>query len=129
MALGSGAIEGGRDGYRLGREPAFEVDLDDAARLVAESQRRLAAGAPALAATAATAALDVLGTPECWSANPTGRWVRRARARGDHAAARARQAAAAARRRASTGDHGRTHAPRPRPRPRTTRSTRPRTGC
>jgi DNA-binding SARP family transcriptional activator len=98
---GVGVIDGGRDGYRLGR--AVRVDLDDAARLVAESGRRLAADAPGLAATAAAAALDVLGTTGVLAGEPDGPWVQGARAQGTTLLRDARHAAAAAACR--TGDH------------------------
>jgi DNA-binding SARP family transcriptional activator len=82
MALGAGAVEGGRNGYRLGREPAVRVDLDEAVRLVGESRRRLAEGTPTLATAAATAALEVLGNVGVLVDEPDADWVRRARAEG-----------------------------------------------
>ena len=60
-ALGSETVEGGRSGYRLVVPPGCTVDIDDADRLVAEAETRLDAGQPALAATAATHALELLG--------------------------------------------------------------------
>jgi DNA-binding SARP family transcriptional activator/tetratricopeptide (TPR) repeat protein len=96
VALGPGAVEGGRHGYRLGRDPAVRVDLDDAARLVAESQRRLAEGTPVLAATAATAAMEVLGDAGVLTDQPDADWVQLARTEGATLLRAARLAAAAA---------------------------------
>ena len=96
VALGTGVIEGGRDGYRLGSPPTVRVDLDEATRLIAESRRRLADGAPALAATAATAALDMLGTAGVLVDQPDADWVRRARVDGDALLRDARHLVAAA---------------------------------
>jgi DNA-binding SARP family transcriptional activator len=58
--LGSGAITGGRRGYRLGTAPAVNVDLDEASALVAEAEGRLAAGEPTVAGGAAAGALELL---------------------------------------------------------------------
>ncbi|MDT4996738.1 MAG: hypothetical protein QOD45_806, partial [Pseudonocardiales bacterium] len=57
--LGAEAIVGGRGGYRLG--PAVEVDVTLARRLIEEAERRLA-GQPALAASAAERARQLLGS-------------------------------------------------------------------
>lgn len=59
--LGSDVIDGGRAGYRLVIPPGCTVDADDAGHLVEEAEGRLDAGQPALAATAAAQALEVLG--------------------------------------------------------------------
>jgi DNA-binding SARP family transcriptional activator/class 3 adenylate cyclase len=59
--LGSDVIEGGRSGYRLVVPAGCTVDTDDARRLVEEAETRLDAGQPALAATAAGHALELLG--------------------------------------------------------------------
>ena len=126
VALGTGVIEGGRDGYRLGPTPTVQVDLDEASRLIAESRRRLGDGAPALAATAATAALEVLGTAGVLVDEPDADWVRRARADGEALLREARHTAAAAACRSATP---RPPAPPPKPLSPPTRSTRPPTGC
>src|SRR4051812_21520632 len=44
--FGPDIIDGGRDGYRLGRAPAVKVDFDIAASLIDEAERRLAADEP-----------------------------------------------------------------------------------
>lgn len=59
--LGSDVIEGGRSGYRLVVPLGCTVDAEDAERLVEEAEDRLDAGQPALAATAAAQALELLG--------------------------------------------------------------------
>ncbi len=102
--LGRGCIERGQGGYRLGRPPSVRVDLDEAGQLVAEAQRLLAAGAPGPAATAAEAALDVLGPADVLAGELDADWVRRARAAGDVLLREARHAAAAAG--CATGDLG-----------------------
>jgi class 3 adenylate cyclase/DNA-binding SARP family transcriptional activator len=56
-ALGAEAIDGGRHGYRL---LAASSDVEDAEGFVEEAEARLAAGQPALALSAARAALEVL---------------------------------------------------------------------
>ncbi len=58
--LGSVAVLGGRQGYRLGEPPVVRVDIDEAAELVARAGRRLAEGAPGMAFTAARRALDLV---------------------------------------------------------------------
>jgi class 3 adenylate cyclase/DNA-binding SARP family transcriptional activator len=60
--LGTDVIEGGRAGYRLVVPLGCTVDVEDAERLVEEAEGRLDSGQPALAATAAAQALEVLGT-------------------------------------------------------------------
>jgi DNA-binding SARP family transcriptional activator len=60
-ALGTEVILGGRSGYRFVVPVGWTLDVEDAARLVDEADSRLDAGQPALAATAAAQALDVLG--------------------------------------------------------------------
>jgi DNA-binding SARP family transcriptional activator len=71
-ALGPGVITGGREGYALGRPPAVAVDVEEAARLVAEARRLLAAAAPR--------AVDVLATGGLLDGEPDADWVRDARA-------------------------------------------------
>lgn len=58
--LGAEAIVGRRGAYRLWRPPAVTVDLDQAADLVSDAERRVDSQ-PALAATAASRALGLLG--------------------------------------------------------------------
>ena len=70
--LGEDVIVGDHRGYCLG---AARVDVDDAARLVAEAGRRLDAGAPALAATAAMRALELLGSGSALLGEPDADWV------------------------------------------------------
>ncbi|MGQ0482486.1 MAG: ATP-binding protein [Pseudonocardia sp.] len=94
--LGRRVVEGGRDGYRLGAAPAVRVDLDEAARLVAEATGRLAEGVPSLAETAGTAALELLGGSGVLVGEPDADWVRRARAEGEALLRQARHATAAA---------------------------------
>src|SRR5690349_24916369 len=57
--LGAAAIQGGRDGYRLGTA-TVDVDVDMAARLAAEARARLVSDEPALALAAARRSLDLL---------------------------------------------------------------------
>ena len=59
--LGSDVIDGGRSGYRFVAPPGCTIDVEDVERLVEEAERRLDAAQPALAATAASNALDLLG--------------------------------------------------------------------
>lgn len=59
--MGSDVIEGGRSGYRLVVPTGCAIDIDDVDRLVDEAEGRLDAGQPALAATAAAQALELLG--------------------------------------------------------------------
>jgi DNA-binding SARP family transcriptional activator/tetratricopeptide (TPR) repeat protein len=75
--LGADVIEGDHRGYRLG---AARVDVAEAARLVGEAGRRLDAGTPALAGTAAARAMEVLGTGQALSGEPDGAWVTALRA-------------------------------------------------
>ncbi|GAA4902663.1 tetratricopeptide repeat protein [Actinomycetospora succinea] len=70
---------GDRGGYRLGAPPTVVVDLDEAARLLDESDRRLAAAAPGLAASAAARALRLLGTGEPLPEEADEPWVAAAR--------------------------------------------------
>lgn len=89
--LGTTAIEGGRGGYRLGD---LTVDLDEAGRLVAESSRRLSGQAPGPAATAAQAALALLGVSGVLVDEPDTDCVRQARTEGERLLREARLAAA-----------------------------------
>ncbi len=58
--LGGNVIVGGRRGYRLGGPPDVIVDVDQAWTLIEQAQRCVASGTPALAVTAARAALRQL---------------------------------------------------------------------
>lgn len=93
-------IDGGRSGYRLGA--AVDTDLDRARLLVAEAERRVAAGHPGLAAAAGTAALDLLTGSPLADADDAD-WVARARER--HAALLRRARSATARARYEVADH------------------------
>jgi DNA-binding SARP family transcriptional activator len=74
--LGSDAIVGRRNGYRLGR--AISVDLFEAAELVAQAEARLA-GDPAVAVASARRALDVLAGGEVLPEQPVADWTEYAR--------------------------------------------------
>jgi DNA-binding SARP family transcriptional activator len=78
--LGTGVIDGGRPGYRLGPSSVVQVDLDDASRWAAEAERRLAAAEPALAVAAATRANDVLAAGLVLEDEPAADWAQPARA-------------------------------------------------
>lgn len=97
-SVGRDAIEGGRAGYRLVPGHSIVLDVDEAENFVAEAEARLAAGQPALALTAARAALDLLGDGGVlddhrhaeWAAEvgrEAARLLRRARATGWRASA------------------------------------------
>jgi DNA-binding SARP family transcriptional activator len=80
-ALGPELVLGGRGGYRLG--PAVRVDLDEAAELVTEAERRLAGREPALARIAAERARGLLEGTGVLPEEPDALWAEPARA--DHA--------------------------------------------
>ena len=90
-SLGAEVIDGDRDGYQLGRPPAVAVDLDDAARWADEAGRRLADAEPALAAAAATRAVDLLCADEVLADEPAAEWVESARSECAELLARARR--------------------------------------
>ncbi len=113
--FGPGAVAGGPSGYRFVLGERFEVDLEEAERLVRESEGRLASGEPALAVAAADRALEIVGRGMLLEDEPYAEWalsareacgrlVRRARRTawaaaeqlGDHAAAAAHAEAAVA---------------------------------
>jgi DNA-binding SARP family transcriptional activator len=94
--LGPRAITGRREGYRLGGPPAVRVDLDEAAALVAEAERRLADNEPALAGTAAMRALEMLSGRRVLEDEPDAHWAAPARDEMIDALRRARHAAATA---------------------------------
>jgi DNA-binding SARP family transcriptional activator len=105
--LGAGVIEGGRAGYRLAAGPAVSVDLDVAARLCEQAERKLPTAA-ALALTAAERAAGLLAAGTALDDDPYAGWAdparaelrelsRRARLLAGQAALAAGEAAAAAR--------------------------------
>lgn len=77
--LGRGAIEGGRDGYQLGRHPIVQVDLDVAARWAAESERCLAGSEAGLAMAAALRARDTLSGDRALEDEADADWAEPAR--------------------------------------------------
>ncbi len=77
-ALGASVIQGGRGGYRLGDETAVSVDLDVAARLCDQAERRLAAQ-PAAALAAAERACDLLSAGIAVADEPYAAWADPAR--------------------------------------------------
>ncbi len=93
--LGAEIIEGGRTGYRLGGEPAVSVDLDIAARLIDQAERKLA-DAPAVALAAANRAAEVLGMGDAIADEPYADWANAARDRLSTLLRRARLTAAQA---------------------------------
>ena len=102
---------GDRCGYRLGAAPDVTVDLDEAARLLDEADRRLAAGADGLAASAAARALELLGTGEPLPEEADEPWVEAARAEWRELVRRARHTDARAA--LGTGDADRADGPEP----------------
>jgi DNA-binding SARP family transcriptional activator/tetratricopeptide (TPR) repeat protein len=94
--LGASALGGGRGGYRLGEPPSVVVDLDDGDDLVTEAERRFAAGEPAVAAAAATTALDLLAGGRVLEDEPYAGWSEQAEAGRVALVRRARQVAAQA---------------------------------
>lgn len=94
--LGPEVITGGPGGYQLGMPPAVLVDVDVAAKLVAEASSRLAAGEAALAAGAASRALELVGPGPLLVGEPDADWVSAARAGAERLVRDARHTAAAA---------------------------------
>jgi DNA-binding SARP family transcriptional activator/tetratricopeptide (TPR) repeat protein len=94
-ALGAAAIIGGRDGYLLADEPLVWLDIAVIERLVAEAESRLQSGEPHLAATAAAAALELLGDGRLLP-HDDGAWLDPTRAAITTMLARARHGAASA---------------------------------
>lgn len=70
--LGPDAVQGGPQGYRLGRPPAIHVDVDEAARLLDECRSR---ADPRLAAAAGRSACDLLGAGPALAGEPDADWV------------------------------------------------------
>ncbi|PVZ08863.1 ATP-binding protein [Actinomycetospora cinnamomea] len=73
--LGADAVVGGRDGYRLGGEPAVRVDLDLVVRHAADVREATTAGDPARALRAAEAGLDLLARGEALEGEADADWV------------------------------------------------------
>jgi DNA-binding SARP family transcriptional activator len=103
-ALGREAISGGRGGYRL-ELSQVSVDVDEAHRFVDEAESRLAAGRPALALTAADAALGLLTGGSALSDEPDAEWATEVGREIDRLTRRARVAAWRAA--SALGDHRR----------------------
>jgi DNA-binding SARP family transcriptional activator len=93
--LGAEVIEGGRTGYRLGGEPAVSVDLDIAAELCDQAERKLGQ-APAVALAAAARAAELLGPGVAIADEPYADWANAARDRVSTLLRRARLTAAQA---------------------------------
>jgi DNA-binding SARP family transcriptional activator len=94
--LGPEVIIGGPASYRLGVPPAVLVDVDVAESLAREATTRLAAGEAAIAAGAASRALEVLGSGPLLVGQSDADWVRAARAGAERLVRDARLTAAAA---------------------------------
>ncbi|HET8583025.1 MAG TPA: AAA family ATPase [Jatrophihabitans sp.] len=94
--LGAAVVSGGRGGYRIGGPPDVEVDLAAAARLVAEAERRAAAGQPGLAAAAAHTALDALESGPALDGEGDAGWTLEVRAEQAALLRRARHVVASA---------------------------------
>jgi DNA-binding SARP family transcriptional activator/tetratricopeptide (TPR) repeat protein len=91
--LGTAAVLGDRQGYRLGEPPTVRVDLDEAGDLVAQASRRLVDGAPGTATMAARRALDLMEAEPLvdeddapWVVDVRRRWHELRRAAHHHAA-------------------------------------------
>jgi DNA-binding SARP family transcriptional activator len=91
--LGSDAIVGGRDGYRVATGDRVSVDLDEAFRLVDEAEVRGSHGEHPLGAVAAAQALDLLGTGSILEEEPFAEWAEPARAAAQQLLRRGRRAA------------------------------------
>jgi DNA-binding SARP family transcriptional activator/tetratricopeptide (TPR) repeat protein len=92
--LGTAAVLGDRQGYRLGEPTTVRVDLDEAADLVAQASRRLGDGSPGMATMAARRALDLMEAEPLveeddapWVVDVRRRWNDLRRAGRHHAAA------------------------------------------
>jgi DNA-binding SARP family transcriptional activator/predicted ATPase len=93
--LGSGVILGGRQGYRLAGEPKTSVDLDEAARLCDQAERKLPAAA-AVALAAAERVVELLSAGTALADEQYAAWADPARAQVRALSRRARLAAAEA---------------------------------
>jgi hypothetical protein len=90
--LGPEAVAGDRQGWRFVAGPRVEVDLDEAERLTAGAEARLA-GEPALALAAAERALALLGRGPFLADEPDADWAQPPRREAEHLASRARHLA------------------------------------
>jgi DNA-binding SARP family transcriptional activator len=90
--LGTGAILGGRDGYRLAGEPEVSVDLDAAARYCEHAERKLPVAA-AIALAAAARAAELLAGDTALADEAYAAWAEPARAELRELLRRARMAA------------------------------------
>jgi DNA-binding SARP family transcriptional activator len=93
--LGPDVILGGRQGYRLADGPAISVDLDEAARLCDQAERKLPAAA-AVALAAAERAVELLSAGTALADEQYAAWADPARAQVRALSRRARLAAAEA---------------------------------
>ncbi|MBP2329873.1 DNA-binding SARP family transcriptional activator [Kibdelosporangium banguiense] len=93
-SLGASAILGGRGGYRLDDE--VRIDLDQAAGLVGEAERRISAGQPAAALMAAWRATHLLDRGLVLPEFPDADWAEPARTQRTHLVRQAWHAAAEA---------------------------------
>ncbi len=94
-SLGAHVVQGGRQGYRLAAGEALSVDLDTAALLCGQAERKLTTSA-ALALTAAARAAELLDAGTAMSDEPYATWADPARAELERLLRRARLAAAQA---------------------------------
>jgi DNA-binding SARP family transcriptional activator len=90
--LGPDVLAGGRHGWRFVTGPLVEVDLEEAARLAAEGEARLAAE-PALALAAAERALELLGRGPFLADEPDADWAVAPRREAERLTARCRRLA------------------------------------
>ncbi|MEP7054194.1 MAG: AAA family ATPase [Actinomycetota bacterium] len=107
--LGADAIVGGRHGYALAGVPVVRLDLVEAEEMVAEAEFRLSCSEPALAATAGTAALGLLGTGAILPGEYAD-WLEQAVTEASDLLTRARHAVAEASLQSGDPATGRTHA-------------------
>jgi DNA-binding SARP family transcriptional activator len=89
--LGTDAIEGGPHGYRFVPAPGREIDLNEAIRLAAAAEVKLAAGEPGLAKSAADRAAAILGSGEVLEDEPSAPWLDGARTAATRLRRRARR--------------------------------------
>ena len=101
--VGVDAIMGGRTGYRLNVGSLWSVDVDEAAVLVDEAEQRMRSSRPALALTAANAAIELLGGGRVLEDEPLADWAMELSREVERLLRRARAAAWLAH--AGVGDH------------------------
>ncbi|HEX7149669.1 MAG TPA: BTAD domain-containing putative transcriptional regulator, partial [Actinomycetota bacterium] len=90
--LGPEAVAGDRQGWRFVAGPRVEVDLDEAERLTAGAEARLA-GEPALALAAAERSLTLLGRGSFLADEPDADWAQPPRREAEQLTSRARRLA------------------------------------